>query len=141
MVAAQVARKLLLFEAYSNVALFGPLLMAFPAQTLQAFFPPGAATVDPLACEVWRWFGALTIAFSYVLGRAIALPNSPTEEIVLKGFLLGDVLYVGSTALWSARTTNFEMSVIGNIVYGVLLFIGRLVILSSHQPQTKAKGS
>lgn len=136
---AGYARRLLQFEGYSNMLVFGPLLMAFPGATLQQFFPPDAAPVDELACEVWRWFGALTVAISYCLVKAVALPASPAEEIVLKGFLIGDVLYVGATAHWAHRTQNREISVICNIVYGVVLLLGRLVVLGSYGTREEKK--
>lgn len=54
----------------------------------------GASQVDPPLVEVGRWFAALTLVITYIMGRALLTRNEQALRFVLEGYLLGDFIYL-----------------------------------------------
>jgi hypothetical protein len=83
-----------------------PLRLVFRAEVLINFLSGGYALLAPAAfanqfmpadsplsnAEMARWFGAMTIAFGFVLWRALD-GEWPALRIVIEAYLLGDVIF------------------------------------------------
>lgn len=117
----------LLFRAEALLNFFsGAYALAAPASFANMFMPASA----PLAnAELARWFGAMTIAFGFVLWRALDL-EWPTLKTVIEAYLLGDVLYffaliafVGNGGAWTGASVFSTLSTI-------ILGLARVICLS-----------
>ena len=127
---AAAARLLIQFEALSNGFIFAPLMMFFPAALLASWVPEGTP-IDPLAAEIFRGFGAMTMTFAgYMLWKALEA-RGEIESLVLRTFLFCDFLYVGSFHYWCWSNGFWFPGCVFNVVYGWLLAAGRVLILHS----------
>jgi hypothetical protein len=130
--ARRSALLLLWVEATSNLFLFTPLMLVWPHWVLGQFLPEGRrGEVSELAAEAFRWFGAVSLAFSgFGLLSALRSGSHEVERAFLRAHLVADVLYVGATGWWAVRSgLHGEPAVVGNVVYGTALFLCRIVRL------------
>jgi len=128
----KAARGLLLFEGFTNMLIFGPLMFLFPAEFgIAPFLPPGSE-VDETAAAFARFFGGMISTLGgYCLFQGLRL-GGEAEDLILFGFLVGDVLYVGGFAHWIHYSVKFwSAASIFNVVYGVILPFCRLIHLNS----------
>ena len=114
-------------------------MVVAPDLVLQGFLDPGDA-IDPLALEVQRWFGVMCFAFGGVLlgitlfgsdlGGGMAAPQPWTAvSLLLKCFLVADVLYVTVFARWCHRRGFWNPACIFNVGFGAALPLARLAVL------------
>jgi hypothetical protein len=130
--ARRASLALVWFEAVSNLFLFTPLMLACPGFVLAQFLPEQRrGEVTELAGEVFRWFGAMSLAFSgFGLLSALRSGSVEVERAFLRAHLVADVLYVGATGWWAVRAgVHGEHTVVGNVMYGFALFLCRIVRL------------
>jgi hypothetical protein len=130
--ARRAALALVWFEAVSNLFLLTPLMLAWPGWVLAQFLPEQRRVeVNSLSEEVFRWFGAMSLAFSgFGLLSALRSGSGEVERAFLRAHMVADVLYVGATGCWAVRTgVHGEPAVVGNVVYGAALFLCRIVRL------------
>ncbi|MBC8097853.1 MAG: hypothetical protein H7Y11_00285, partial [Armatimonadetes bacterium] len=54
----------------------------------------GVSDPAPLLLDAFRWFAALTLVITYILGRALISGDERALRFVLEGYLLGDIVYL-----------------------------------------------
>ena len=71
----------LLFEGFTNMAIFGPFIFIFPEEGIRPFLPPGVQSVDEAAAAFSRFFAGMIMT----LGMSVS--NLSLESLTIP-FLL-----------------------------------------------------
>jgi len=121
-------KKVFYMESSCNIV-FGSLMVLAPRLLMEPMIPPeDHTTINDNSIEFFRWAGTFIVCFSGVLFlRGLYSGDLLVEKLIQESHLLGDVLYVGSVALWVHRTGYYLPGNVFNVVYGLFLFIVRVV--------------
>lgn len=112
-------------EALLNI-LSGAYALFAPASFANMFMPASA----PLAnAEMARWFGAMTIAFGYVLWRALDR-EWPTLQPVIEAYLLGDVVFFFALIAFVSNGGAWTGASVFSTLSTILLGVSRVICLS-----------
>ncbi|MCC7208881.1 MAG: hypothetical protein IT323_16345 [Anaerolineae bacterium] len=117
----------LLFRAEALLNFFsGGFAMLAPASFANMFMPADA----PLAnAEMARWFGAMTIAFGFVLWRALDL-EWPTLKPVIEAYLLGDVLFFFALVAFVSNGGAWTGASVFSTLSTIILGVARVICLT-----------
>lgn len=117
-------RRVLTLIIYAEIAINvanGAVSLASP---LAALGPLSLVPFPPLAGEVARWFGAVTLAFGGVL-LARSLSSPPALRRAFEALCIGDVLYLAALAPFAAAHGSFP-AIAAPFLLTFIMFAARL---------------
>ena len=129
------AKGTLYVEAALNIFLFGPLSLIYPEFIVKTFLPN--VEISSVASHHMRYFGVAIISMVGILLWRALDEGGKTMKFVLESLIIADVLYVGSFCLMVQEFNSYNEAVIGNIIFGVFLFLCRFVLLTQYDFKVK----